>query len=710
MNPQIQHSIQNFWKVRFIGVFILVGICSVIGKLFYIQTIDSEKYKAKAQRQYDSRIELLPVRGNIYDRNENLIASNTQSISIAVDPKVIQNIKYVTSIIASVTNKKPSELERLIKKNSHKRFLWLARGISVLHSNKIDTLKDDGVIKIYEPKRNFVYGSVASQIIGTTDLDNKGNSGLELLLDSSLRGIPGFKILQRDGRGNLRPSVDMQLLPAVNGNTVTLTLDIDIQKVVEHELQKGIEETHAASGSVCIMDIHTGEVLAMASYPTFSPDKLATATFDAMRIRSITDTYEPGSTFKLITSAAALEEKIVTPNTDVDGLGGVLKYGEFLIKDSHGMGRVPFVKAVENSSNVIMATMAMRMSDRKFYKYVRDFGFGLTSGIDLPGELAGSVRKPERFDYTTKVYMAFGYQLSVTPFQMLQAYSTIANGGKMMKPYIVKNVKDPKGKIVLENKPQMVRQVVSEKTAKELTDMFTGVVDRGTGTAAQLPGVKIAGKTGTSQQLVNGKYSKQNYNASFCGFFPANDPKVAVMVMVDKPKTNIYGGVIAAPIFKRIAQYLVTVRGYNTASDSVKTLVAKSDSIIVPDLLGLKLEDAETIANRLGFFLKARTLDGFIYEQSPSSGKTVPYGSDILLRLRTIQFRSDSASLQKNNKDSSSMFADPSRPYVVGIPLRRAIAILMKTKVIVTVKGVGIVRRQYWTSGAKKTCILECSL
>jgi len=709
MNPQIQHSVKNFWKVRFIGVIILIGICSVIGKLFYIQNLDSEKYQAKAQRQYDSRIELLPVRGNIYDRNDNLIASNTQSISIAVDPKQIENIKYVTTMIASITNKKASDYEKIIKK-SNKRFLWLARGISVLHANKIDTLKDKGLISIKEPKRNFVYGSVASQIIGTTDLDNKGNSGLELLLDSSLRGIPGYKILQRDGRGNLRPSVDMQLLPAVNGNTVSLTLDIDIQKVVEHELQKGIEETQASAGSVCIMDIHTGEVLAMASYPTFSPDKLSTATFDAMRIRSITDIYEPGSTFKLITSAAALEEKIVTPTTEVDGLGGVLKYGEFLIKDSHGMGRVPFTKAVENSSNVIMASMAMKMSDRKFYKYVRDFGFGLTSGIDLPGELAGSVRKPEKFDYTTKVYMAFGYQLSVTPFQMLQAYATIANGGKMMKPYIVKSIKDPKGKILVDNKPQMVRQVVSEKTAKELTEMFTGVVERGTGVAAHVDGVLIAGKTGTSQQLVNGIYSKQNYNASFCGFFPANDPKVAVMVMVDRPKTNIYGGVIAAPIFKRIAQYLINVRGFNTQTDSVKTLIAKSDSIIVPDLVGLDLKGAETIAKRIGFYLKARTLEGIIYEQNPQSGTSVPYGSDVLLRLRIIQFRSDSGTFQKNSADSSSMFADPSRPNVVGIPLRRAIAILMKSKVLVTVKGVGIVRRQYWSGGATKTCVVECSL
>jgi stage V sporulation protein D (sporulation-specific penicillin-binding protein) len=293
---------------------------------------------------------------------------------------------------------------------------------------------------------------------------------------------------------------------------------------------------------------------------------------------------------------------------------------------------------------------------------------------------------------------------------MLQSYATIANGGKMMKPYIVKSIKDPKGKILVDNKPQIIRQVVSEKTAKQLTEMFTGVVEQGTGVAAHVDGVLIAGKTGTSQQLVNGIYSKQNYNASFCGFFPANDPKVAVMVMVDRPKTNIYGGVIAAPIFKRIAQYLITVRGFNTQTDSVKTLIAKSDSIIVPDLVGLELDDAETIAKRLGFFLKARTLDGIIYEQTPSSGKTVPYGTDILLRLKTIQFRSDSGTIQKNSADSSSMFADPSRPNVVGIPLRRAIAILMKSKILVTVRGVGIVRRQYWSGGATKTCVVECSL
>jgi len=709
MNPQIQHSLQNFWKVRFVGVFILIGICTVIGKLFYIQNIDSEKYQTKAKKQYDSRIELLPVRGNIFDRNDNLIASNTQSISIAVDPQKIENIMYVTSMIASVTNKKATEYEKMIKK-SKKEFLWLARGISAIHANKIDTLKDKGLIRIKEPKRNFVYGSVASQIIGTTNTDNIGISGLELLLDSSLRGKPGYKILQRDGRGNLRPSVDMQLIPAVNGNTVSLTLDIDIQKVVEHELQKGIDETQATSGSVCIMDIRTGEILAMASFPTFYPDKLATATFEAMRNRSITDTYEPGSTFKLITAAAALEEKIVRPTTEVDGLGGVLRYGEFLIKDSHGMGRMPFSKAIEQSSNVVMGGLALKISDRKFYKYVRDFGFGLQSGIDLPGELSGSVRKPEKFDYTTKLYMGFGYQLSVTPFQMLQAYATIANGGKMMKPYIVRNVKDPKGSILLENKPQVVRQVVSEKTAKELTTMFVGVVEQGTGVAAHVDGVLIAGKTGTSQQLVNGRYSKQNYNATFCGFFPANDPKIALMVMIDKPKTNIYGGVIAAPIFKRIAQYLVNVRGFNTQSDSIQTLVSKSDSIIVPDLLGLELEDAETIANRLGFYLKARTLDGIIYDQSPISGKTVLYGSDILLRLKSIQFRTDSTSIQNSLSDSSSMFANPYRTNVIDIPLRRAIVLLLKTKVIVTVKGVGIVRRQYWTKGSNKYCTLECTL
>lgn len=325
--------------------------------------------------------------------------------------------------------------------------------------------------------------------------------------------------MKRDAVGNLYPTVEMSDKHIVKGDNVALTLDIELQRIAEYELAEGIMESHAEGGTVIAIHPATGEVLAMASYPTFDPNHNNNILPEAMRLQGITDIYEPGSTFKLITACALIEEGILKPDSKVNGMGGSYRIGNYEIKDSHPMYKMSFSEALEQSSNIVFAKNSDNLSSDKFYKYARDFGFGIFLGIDLPGEVSGILKKPSAFDASTKRFMAYGYELGATALQVVNAYATVANRGIMMRPYVIKSIIDNDGGTIMYNKPQRIRSVISNKTSMIVKDMLCGVVDRGTGQEAKIDGIRIAGKTGTAQQLIDGKYSKQAYTASFAGFF-----------------------------------------------------------------------------------------------------------------------------------------------------------------------------------------------
>jgi cell division protein FtsI (penicillin-binding protein 3) len=694
-----QEEPNQHWKTGVLLVLLLLCFLAVAVRLFIVQVIKKNEYRALARKQYESRIELKPQRGIIYDRNKRVIASTVKSASFAVDPNRVEHIHTIAAALQQITGDSSAAWERKIR-TSEKSFLWVARG-NLDRSSVLDTLHDIGLIRVEEPRRNYYFGNAAAQIIGCTNVDNQGLSGVELALDSLLRGSAGFMVMQRDGRGNLRPSVDLPTAAASNGKSVQLTIDMELQRIAEYELERGIAEARAVSGTVIALDPTTGEILAVASMPSFNPNRPQFALPETMKIRAISDMYEPGSTFKLVTAAAALEEKAIAPTDTVDAHGGVWKLSDgHEIKDTHPLGRITFAQAIEQSSNVVFATQSKKIPDDKFYKYARDFGFGITLGIDVPGESSGRMKKPREFDGATKLFMAFGYELGATALQIVNAYSAVANKGVMMKPFLIKKIFDEDGKETESYAPQKIRQVISSQTAETLTQLLCGVVERGTGIEARVQGMKIAGKTGTAQQLVDGKYSKQAYTASFVGYFPADKPKVAMMIMLDRPQTDIYGGKTAAPIFRRIAQQWISAAHIEGISDAVVTATLP-DSVVVPDVRGITVENAETVLHQNGLHLRNRG-QGIIGQQSPLPGKKVLRGTDV-----TAEFRVPTPAIKKDSIEKAH--AETLRPDVRGMAVRRALAVLHAANVKVKVLGSGIVIRQTWTDNKKeKSCVIDC--
>lgn len=679
---------------KFVVIFIIINICflAAIGRLAYVQGFSADKYRALAKKQHETRVTLRAERGSIMDRKGRLLATSVQCVSFAADPTVLKDpkdIQRIASAIEKSTGVPAADICAKIEA-ADGSFVWLVRGVPPTNTYLLDTIKTPGFIKLREPKRNYIYGSGAAQVIGTTDVDNIGLAGLEKSLDTLLSGTAGYMNVYRDALGKLRPSPDLAVVPAVHGNNLRLTLDIDLQRIVEFELMEGVVRTLSESGTAIAIEPKTGKVLAMATYPVYSSGEDNKASAVLTRNRAIQDAYEPGSTFKIVAAASALEEGMINPESMVNAHGGTLDLGTYKITDDKPLGMIPFTAALEYSSNIVFSTVALEMPDAKLYKYVRDFGFGLTSGIDLPGELPGKTRKIEEFDEPTKRFLGFGYGIATTPLQILNAYSAIANGGQMMKPYIIEEIQDADGNAVKSFQPEKVRRVVSEKTAETLTDMLCSVVERGTGQNARLAGIRIAGKTGTSQQLVDAEYSKQAYNASFVGYFPADDPKVAILVLLDKPKGDYHGGAVAAPIFANITKrWLAISDDFPEEASRAGVGRSESDWVHVPDLCGLFSTDANAIAKNFGLKVSCETDSNLVVvQQSPRAGTFVRRSE--LINVRTKN---------KNDRPASNTAKQPALPNVVGLSVRRALLLVHSYGVRARVEGSGMVAEQSYSVG-----------
>jgi len=675
------------WKAGLLTLVFAVAFMAILGRLFWVQVVEGAHYRDLAKKQYESRVPLRAERGRMVDRAGRDLAAMMKTTSFAADPTMIEHPEMCAELLAAADGQPArSYLDRL--RSAQGRFVWLARGINTVMFPVLDTIRDKGLIRVKEPKRSFTHGPLAAQVIGTTDVDNNGLTGLELQYDAILRGQSGFVVMQRDGRGRLRPGIDPEREAPKDGQGLQLTIDLEMQRVAEQELARGVRESGAASGTVIAIEPATGDILAMASMPTFDPARLDRATDDAIRIRAVTDQYEPGSTMKAITAAALLEERLMAPDDVVDGGSGVMELpGGVQVRDDHPVGRTTFRGALEQSSNVVFATLSKKLDDRVYYKYVRDFGFGIPSGIDLPGEVRGRLKRPKEFDATTKLYMSFGYELSATALQVVDAYAAIANGGVLMQPRVVRSVLNSDGSVAEEIEPQQIRRVVSEQTAKLLTDMLVSVVERGTGQEANIPGVRIAGKTGTAQQLTQGAYDRRNYTASFVGFYPADKPRVAMIVMLDRPTTSIYGGTTAAPIFRRIVQKTMTMLQLDAQTQKNIAASAEADTVIVPDVRGLTLATADSVLRRLGLRAEMTSGSGVIVRQDPSNGTRRERGSAIRV-------------------DGQPASGTEQRPDVTGFPLRRAVTVLHAAGYEVRIRGSGRVVRTEW-SGTTCTIIAQ---
>jgi len=684
-----------------LGAMLMAGLLVIGGRLVTLQLVDGDEYAEQARRQYESKVALQAERGSLYDRNGNLLATNIRSISFAVDPKHVQNPKKLATAFAGALGESyESWLAKVTAKNTS--FVWLRRKVSGAPMEALKDIDDDGLIKLKEPLRHFEYASLGSQALGGTDIDNNGLNGVELYYNQQLKGSDGYIVMQRDAHGRRRPDVDLPQLRPEHGDGLVLTLDINVQGIVEDELRKGVERAGAASGTAIVIDPRTGEILALASYPTYDPNDLRSATPAAVRVRAITDMYEPGSTMKLVTAAAALEEGEVTPDDQIDAEGGTYKLGSYTIRDDHPANMISFREAIQYSSNIAFAKIATRVAPPRFYKYVRDFGFGIISGVDLPGEARGDVKKPSQFTNGTQEFMAFGYQLAVTPLQLACAYAAIANGGVMMKPHLLKKRLDRNGNVIEQIQPQEIRRVVSQETADTLRGLLVDVVEKGTGKEARISGLRVAGKTGTAQQLSGGEYSKSKYNASFAGFFPADEPKYTLLVLLDSPTNGYHGGQVAAPIFREIARRIAGTSVpeetpapvYAAQGPEQFQQVARLTKLRLPDLRGIDAGAAREIGVKFGCRVVVEGNGDVVLAEEPAHGTEVEAGSVITL-------------VTTAPGDTRQM------PDLRGMSVRRALNILNTCRIRPQIRGAGIVRSQTPApntplSASTRTAMLVC--
>ncbi len=676
------------WKFLLIVSLVALGIVAVIIRLFVVQVVNGDKYSEMAKRQHESKMVLPAQRGIIYDRNGKVLATNIMTLSIAIDPKVSTKKTKIIEILSKNLNLNKNVLTR--KVSAKKRFVWLVRGVNPDLVEELFDLKDKGLILVDEPRRYYPYGEVASQIIGYTNIDNKGISGIEFLNDSSLKGKDGFIMLQRDARQREYASAEMPKVEPHNGYNIQLALDVELQRILEYELSKGIEWSAAKGGIGVAIKPQTGEVLAIANFPLYNPNDRSSIKFENTKLKAITDEYAPGSTFKLITTAAGLQEGVISETDTVNGHNGELNFSWGTIRDVHKFSKATFKEAVWYSSNIVMSSVADKISDGKFYSYVRNFGFGNELDIDLPGEIAGKVKKPEQFYKSSKRYMGHGYDMTATPLQVVNAYATVANNGVMMQPYLLKRVYDKEHDLI-NKEPIRIRKVIDEEIANRVRKLFIGVVDSGSGKRARVEGMKIAGKTGTSQRINEfGKYSKSEYYASFAGFFPANNPEVAMLIIVDTPTKSIYGGVNAAPIFKEIATRWLQLR---SGKMNIPVKEEGKDSVLVPNLIGMNYTDVENLKSYFHLEIEGNKKSGMIFFQNPKAGDVVAKNSKILVQL-----------ISRNKKLTDFKIFD-----VTGMPLRRALNLLHTSNVLTKVHGTGIVKSQKWSKdGDVVYCTLTC--
>ncbi len=676
-------------RLLWLKIILLVFFGVVAAKLVQIQVIESGKYKEIAKKQYEVNVPLLASRGNIYDRNGKILVSSSLAVSYAADPRLAgKDADNIAERFASVfgESRKADYLTKLRKSNS--RFVWLERRANPETAARIKASDFDGVIQTNEPRRIYHYDHVAGQALGFTDIDNHGLSGIELEFDEQLKGRNGFIIMQRDGLGRKRPTVDYPRVEPVNGNNIVLTIDLDIQSIAEEELRKGIEHNGATSGLVVMLEPGTGEVLAMASSPSINPNYYRHADPAATKNRVITDMFEPGSVFKLVTVSAALENGLIDPDKKFYAEKGkyIVKGRPKPITDVHEYGMLTFREAVELSSNIVMAKASDIIGAEKLYTTARRFGFGIPTGLELPGEVGGQLKRPNEWSRTTLNTMAYGYEVGVTPLQLAAAYCAIANGGSLMKPYILRQILNEHNEVSSETNAQIIRRAISQTTADTLRSFLRGVVERGTATAAKSSVVHIAGKTGTSRKIIDGKYSMSSYTASFVGMFPVENPQVVCLVMLDNPKTmGYYGGVASAPIVKSIAEKMVATSVSIVQTDPTPAL--EQELRATPDVRAIEVESATHTLEALGFDVETTGEGTVVTKQSPEPGTRIPRGQTV--RLATSGIATTVAG------------GYTIVPQLKGMSLRRALNQLTAARLDVQIDGSGLVAAQSIGAGAQ---------
>ena len=506
-----------------------------------IQVVSHHAYLVDAQKQQKKRVEIPPNRGLIEDRNGVPLALNREQYAIYLVPRHIADVdRFVERFIDIVPFDERTLRERIGEGGWYVR---LVKGVSRETMKRLEEADIDGVgIESYQV-RHYPYGDLADDLLGRVDVDNVGIEGIELFYDDVLRGKPGFAVHQRDALGQEYPNFTYPLEAPVDGQTVQLTIDLGLQEIVEDALDSAMERTRARKGSVVVVDPRTGELLAMANRAREDEP-------ERDRNYAVVDQFEPGSTFKVVTLAGLYEEGSTAPTDSLFCENGSWSWNGRTLRDVHPYGFLTVEQVIEESSNICAAKLAERLGGQDLYEFSRRFGFGLPSGIDFPGEPRGLLKRPDEWGPMTTASVAMGYEVMVTSIQTAMAYSAIANGGELLRPYLVRKIVRPDGTTGFTGEPQRVRQVVRPETARMITQALVRVVEMGTARTAQLEVLPVAGKTGTARKTGARGYETGRYTSSFVGFFPAVEPRYVVFVLIDEPQGAFYGGTVAAPVFR----------------------------------------------------------------------------------------------------------------------------------------------------------------
>ncbi len=549
---------------RTLAVFLLMGLCFalVAARLVHLQVFQKTELAARAERQQERLVRLESKRGTIYDRMGRELAVSVDVDSVYAVPSGVANPRVLAQRLSRILHEDQRSLERRLA--SDKRFVWLSRKIDPARAEKVKDLGSKKVGLLLEARRFYPKKALAGPILGFIGMDNEGLEGVELSYDEALRGVNGWVLAEKDafGRTVFPGGPGFEYTLPRPGNDIALTVDEVIQHIAEKELDKALVQSHAKGGVCIVMNPQTGELLALsvrsspAVRPAFNPNTPQHYKPGEWRNRALTDAFEPGSIFKPFLAAAALEEKVVHPLERFDCSSGKIQVADRVISDAKKHGVLTFTDVISESSNVGTIKVAQRLGKERFFKYITAFGFGRKTGVDMPGEISGLVKDYRLWSGVSIGSIAIGQEIGVTPIQMAAAFSALANGGMLMRPYIVSEIIDRDGTGGRKFAPQARGRTVSADTCRKLNKILQKVVESGTGQKARPGGYTAAGKTGTAQKIdtKTGVYSKQEYVSSFVGFVPANSPRLVIVVMIDTPEGVVWGGSVAAPVFKSVAE------------------------------------------------------------------------------------------------------------------------------------------------------------
>lgn len=642
-----------------LGAFGVAG-AAVLGRAFHLQAVEHEKWAAEALAQQQERVPLPARRGAVYDRDGEPLALSHETFRVSVAPGELRDRRAARDLLVDILSLSRREAERAT--DTERRWVVLAGRFSAEQRERIGRVA--GIYFERNLERLYPRGQVGRELIGVVTRDGRALGGVEQQFDDLLRGRHGYSVVRRDALGRTQPALSLPVVPPVDGADVHLTIDLDLQEIADDALRSAVARANASGGDLLLLDAHTGEILAAASRRGTRGRSLT----------AITEPYEPGSTLKPLFAAALLAERRATRHDSIFAENGRWQLPGRTISDTHAMQWASLEEVIRESSNIGIVKFVNRLSPGEQYRYLRDFGFGTPTGVDYPSESAGRLRRPSDWSRMSPASLAMGYEIGVTPLQLAAAYGALANGGMLVEPYLLREIRDPTGRVLERREPRALRRVLPEEVARQMTEMLASVVADGTATRASVDNFGVAGKTGTSRRTgANGRYIGGSYTGSFVGYFPASDPQIVILVKIDEPRGDYYGGLTAAPVTRETLQGILASRSPSLdlgrfvanrplaaaggsallattapapaparSPEAVPHIVEVSEaapeevemverpSTSVPELTGLPLREAARRAHAAGFLVRLNG-SGNVERTLPEGGRNALAGDTLLI-------------------------------------------------------------------------------